>query len=135
IDAVDNEDEARASVAIRPGRHMHRWMDEMLYAVDGNRCLRALHIQDAFYAQHPVAVTVQQHRQPEPEQRPVERSVEAEREGMYGVVMAAVGMRATGVAGGHLRGEPALRRRAATGGRKQISVRTPPAPHPASPPP
>ena len=37
VEPIDDEHQARAPVAVRPGGHVDGWMDEMLHAVDGDR--------------------------------------------------------------------------------------------------
>ena len=109
---VDDEDQPRASVGVGPRRHVDGRMDEMLHAVDGDRRGRARDVQDALHPQHLLAMAVEQHGQPQAEQGPVERPVEAEREGVDGLVVPVAIVRAPSASRGAI--SAANQRRAAS---------------------
>ena len=95
-------------------------MDQTLHAVDGHRCVGIGDIEDAFDAQHPIAMAVEQHAEPQAEQRPVDRTVERQREGVDRLVVAIAVGGFGGVVGSKLGRKPASRRLAAAGRREQV---------------
>ena len=78
---------------------MRRGMHEMLDPVDRDRRFRARDIEDALHPQHLVAMAVKQHGQPDPEHRPIDRLIQAERDSADVVVAVAVAVHVGGAGG------------------------------------
>src|SRR5262245_7911610 len=73
VEVFDDKDEARTLVPVWPCPEMAWCMDEMLDRMDRHRCPAVGNVQDTLDPQQVIAVTVQQHRQPDAEPRPIDR--------------------------------------------------------------
>src|ERR1700690_3945330 len=75
-------------VCVGPCRQFHRGMEQMLYAVDGDRALASGDVEDPLDAQKIGAMKGDQHLDPVDEFRPIERRLMAQAEVAYAIVMA-----------------------------------------------
>src|SRR5438132_2939586 len=89
----DDEDQTRAAVRRGPAVQVHGRMHQMLDAMDDHRRGHADHVEDSLHSQDIVAVGVEEHREPDAERRPVQRTVDGHAEG---VDVAVVGADLTG---------------------------------------
>src|SRR6516164_7901910 len=88
VDVPGDEDQAGAPIGIRPGLELHRWMEQMLHAVDGDGAIRAGDVQHALDAQQIGAMERDHHLDPVGEAIPVQRAAARHAEGADVVVMA-----------------------------------------------
>src|SRR3546814_18685961 len=73
---------------VRPGLQAHRWMEDLLHAVDHDRLFGACHVQHALDAQDVAAVEAYQHLDPGVEAVPVQRLVVGQAKGADRLVVA-----------------------------------------------
>jgi hypothetical protein len=90
LEAIDDKDKARTPLVIGPSGHMHGWMNKMLDAMYGDGTILSDKVQNTFDPQHFVAVSIEQHRQPDAKGRPVERFVNGKAEGTNAIAMSIV---------------------------------------------
>src|SRR5262249_13332202 len=83
----DDEDDARSALLVRPGLEMDGGVDQMLDAVNGDRCRQTGDIENAFDPQDIISMCLEQKCEPDAESRPVDRTLEGHGEGMYARIM------------------------------------------------
>ena len=70
---------------------MQRLMHDMLHTIDEDRMCGAGDVEQAFDAQHTLAMGMQQHGQPDAERHPIHRALEDDAEAVHGRFMHGLG--------------------------------------------
>lgn len=91
-DAAGNEHDARAAIGVGPLGEGDRRMEDMVNAVDNDRCLLPAEIENAFDPQQILAACAAQIRQPLRNRHPVERFVERDHEAGDPCIVAVMGV-------------------------------------------